>query len=72
MRLPVDSTSRTVSSRSSRVAGSYWTQSVRPARDVDGDDVGSLVRHPHGVRAALPARRSGDEGDLAFELDPSL
>ena len=37
----------------------------RPA-DVDGDDVGALLRQPHRVAAALPARRPGDECDLAF------
>ena len=31
--------------------------------DVDGDDVGTLTRHRHGVRASLTARRSGDERD---------
>ena len=34
--------------------------------DVDGDDVGAFLRQPHGVRAALAARRAGDESDLAF------
>ena len=34
--------------------------------DVDGDDVGALFRQPHRVRTALPARRTGDESDLAF------
>ena len=35
--------------------------------DVDGDDVGALLRQPHRVRAALTARRAGDESDLAFD-----
>ena len=35
--------------------------------DVDGQDVGALPGQPDGVRPALPARRSGDECDLAFE-----
>jgi hypothetical protein len=34
--------------------------------DVDGDDVGALLREPHRVRTALTARRTGDESDLAF------
>ena len=32
---------------------------------VDGDDLGALLRQPQRVRAALPARRSRDERDLA-------
>ena len=35
--------------------------------DVDGDDVGALLRHPNGVRSALSACRPGDEGDLALQ-----
>ena len=34
--------------------------------DVDRDDVGTLLRQLHRVAAALPARRTGDKGDLAF------
>jgi len=34
--------------------------------EIDGDDVRALLRQPHRVAAALAARRSGDEGDLAF------
>jgi hypothetical protein len=37
------------------------------SRDVHGDDVGALVGHPDGMGAALAARRSGDERDLALE-----
>ena len=34
--------------------------------DVDGDDVGALLRQPHRVRATLAAGGAGDESDLAF------
>ena len=37
------------------------------ARDVDGDDVGTLVGHSNRMRATLPAGGSGDERDLAGE-----
>ena len=37
------------------------------AADVDGDDVGALLGEPDRVTAALPARRSGDESDLALD-----
>ena len=35
--------------------------------DVDGDDVRALLGHPNGMRSALSACRSGDEGDLALQ-----
>ena len=35
-------------------------------RDVDGDDVGALLRQPDGVAAALTPGGPGDEGDLSF------
>ena len=35
--------------------------------DVDGDDVGTLLRHANGVGPALSACRPGDEGDLALQ-----
>ena len=38
------------------------------ATDVDGDDVGALPGHRDRVRAALAARRAGDESDLAVEF----
>ena len=38
------------------------------AADVDGDDVGTFPGHRDRVRPALPARRAGDESDLAFQL----
>jgi hypothetical protein len=45
---------------------------VRHATDliaqVDGDDVGAFLRQPDRVTAALAARGTGDEGDLAFQL----
>lgn len=34
--------------------------------DVDGDDVGALLRQSHRMAAALTARRSGDQGDFAL------
>ena len=34
--------------------------------DIDRDDVGALLGQPDRVAAALPERRAGDEGDLAF------
>ena len=34
--------------------------------DVDGDDVGALLRQPHRVATALTARRPGDESDFAL------
>src|SRR5690606_24382432 len=37
-----------------------------PLADVDGDDVGALLRQPHRVRATLTARRAGHERDLAL------
>ena len=64
---PVASTRRTVSSRSSGVAGVVGHARRQLAGDVDGDDVGALVGHPDGVRAALAPRRSGDECHLAGE-----
>jgi hypothetical protein len=37
-----------------------------PARlTIDRDDVGALLREPHRVAAALTARGSGDERNLA-------
>ena len=39
---------------------------VDPRAEVDGDDVGALLREPDRVRAALAARRPGDEDDLAL------
>jgi hypothetical protein len=38
------------------------------AADVDGDDVGALPRHRDRVCPTLPARRAGDESDLAVQL----
>jgi hypothetical protein len=35
--------------------------------DVDGNDVRTLLRQSHRMRAALTARRAGDERDLAFD-----
>ena len=35
--------------------------------DVDRDDVCAFLGQTDGVRASLPARGSGDEGDFAFE-----
>ena len=40
---------------------------VRGGARVERDDVGALLREPDRVRAALPARRPGDEGDLAVK-----
>ena len=54
-----------VSARSSGVDSGIW-HAVDLLTDVDGDDVGALLRQPHRVRAALAARRAGDESDLAF------
>jgi hypothetical protein len=34
------------------------------ASQIDRDDVRALLRQPHRVAAALPARRPGDERDL--------
>jgi hypothetical protein len=36
------------------------------AADVDGDDVGTLFGQPSRVTAALTARRTGDERNLAL------
>ena len=44
------------------------TARCRPARRVEGDDVGALLREPQRVAAALPPRCAGDERDLAVEL----
>ena len=57
-----------VSARSSGVAAGAVESLERPA-DVDGDDVGALLGQPDRVAAALPARRAGDECNLA--LDPT-
>ena len=40
---------------------------VDVAADVDRDDVCTLTRQPHRVRATLAAGGSGDECDLAFK-----
>ena len=42
---------------------------VEVLADVDGDDVGAFLRQPHRVAAALAARRTGDERDLALLPD---
>ena len=57
-----------VSARSSGVA-SERRRVVEGRADVDGDDVGALLRQPDRVAAALASRRAGDERDLSF--DPS-
>src|ERR1700733_13568138 len=40
--------------------------------NVDRDDVGALLGEPDRVAAALAARRTGDESDLAFKLSHDL
>ena len=40
--------------------------------DVDGDDVGALLRQPHSVCAALSAGSAGDESDLAFNTSSHI
>jgi hypothetical protein len=43
---------------------------VHRTADVEGDDVGALLREPHHLRAPDPPGRAGDQRDLAVE--PSL
>ncbi len=38
---------------------------VDTVRDVEGDDVGALLRQPERVTAPLPPGRTGDERDLS-------
>jgi hypothetical protein len=33
--------------------------------DIEADDVGTHLRQPNGVRSALPAGCTGDQGDRA-------
>ena len=47
--------------------GHLVDRGVDLADDVDGDDVGALLGHPHGVGPALTACRAGDERDLAVQ-----
>src|SRR5690606_12551707 len=48
-------------------AGQRNLHAVDLSADVDRDDVGALLGHPHRVGAALAPGGPGDECDLAFE-----
>jgi hypothetical protein len=47
--------------------GGWEQESFDRLADVDGNDVRTLLRQSHRMRAALTARRPGDERDLAFD-----